>query len=146
MSFIFGLLDVVLTAVMLFDTLGIIYQFRKNIPVNPKEYIRICFSWILFLAICSLFSCDRKGFFGTLIRLIILFSKIFVTIPKLGGTNKIHQYLIEEGNAEKYYKKVVELIKSKLCKGSKPAFPSDSPSNSFPSETKESEEEPSKED
>ena len=104
MSFIFGLLDVVLTAVMLFDTLGIIYQFRKNIPVNPKEYIRICFSWILFLAICSLFSCDRKGFFGTLIRLIILFSKIFVTIPKLGGTNKIHQYLIEEGNAKRYYK------------------------------------------
>ena len=146
MSFIFGLLDVVLTAVMLFDTLGIIYQFRKNIPVNPKEYIRICFSWILFLAICSLFSCDRKGFFGTLIRLIILFSKIFVTIPILGGTNKIHKYLIEERNAEKYYKKVVELIKSKLCKGSKPAFPSDSPSNNFQPETIEPEEEPSKED
>ena len=99
MSFIFGLLDVVLTAVMLFDTLGIIYQFRKNIPVNPKEYIRICFSWILFLAICSLFSCDRKGFFGTLIRLIILLAKIYETIPIFGGSLKIHKYLIEDGKA-----------------------------------------------
>ena len=141
MSFIFGLLDLVLTAVMIFDTLGIIYQFRKNLDVKSEEYIRICFSWILFLTICSLFSCDRKGIFGTLFRLIILFSKIYVTIPVLGGTKKIHKYLIEDGNAEKYYKKVVELAKSKLCKGSLPSFPSDSPSSHCQSETIEKEEE-----
>ena len=135
MSFIFGLLDLVLTAVMIFDTLGIIYQFRKNIDVKSEEYIRICFSWILFLTICSLFSCDRKGIFGTLFRLIILFSKIYVTIPILRGTKKIHKYLIEDGNAEKYYKKVVELAKSKLCKGSRSSFPSDSLSSHNQSET-----------
>ena len=118
MSFIFGLFDVVLTTIMLFDTLGIIYQFRKEGTVKPEEYRRLCFSWILFLTICSLFSCSCKGFFGTLIRLIILAAKIFVTIPILGGTNKIYDFLITKKNGEKYFNQVVGIIKSKLCKGS----------------------------
>ena len=119
MSFIFSLFDVVLTTIMLFDTLGIIYQFRKEGNVDSKEYRRLCFSWIFFLAISSLFSCSWKGFFGTLIRLIILAAKIYVTIPILGGTLKIHKFLIEDGNAEKYYNQVVGIVKSKLCKGNK---------------------------
>ena len=119
MSFVFGLLDFVLTAVLLFDTLGLIYQFRKQMSVEPKEYVRICFSWILFLTICSLFSCERKGFFGTLIRLIIFASKAFVTLPILGGTMKVHKYLINDGNADKYINKVSEFIKSKASTGSK---------------------------
>ena len=117
MSFVFGLLDFVLTAVLLFDTLGLIYQFRKSMSVKPKEYVRICFSWILFLTISSLFSCERKGFLGTLIRLIIFASKAFVTLPILGGTMKIHKYLIDDKNAEKYIKKVTDLINSKVCSG-----------------------------
>ena len=117
MSFVFGLLDFVLTAVLLFDTLGLIYQFRKSMSVEPKEYVRICFSWILFLTISSLFSCERKGFFGTLIRLIIFGAKAFVTLPILGGTMKVHKYLINDGNAEKYIKKVTDLINSKLSSG-----------------------------
>ena len=119
MSFVFGLLDFVLTAVLLFDTLGLIYQFRKSMSVDPKEYVRICFSWILFLTICSLFYCERKGFFGTLIRLIIFASKAFVTLPILGGTMKVHKYLIDDGNADKYINKVTEFIKSKASTGAK---------------------------
>ena len=119
MSFVFGLLDFVLTAVLLFDTLGLIYQFRKQMSVQPKEYVRICFSWILFLTICSLFSCEKKGFFGTLIRLIIFASKAFVTLPILGGTMKVHKYLIKDGNADKYISKVSEFIKSKASTGGK---------------------------
>ena len=117
MSFVFGLLDFVLTAVLLFDTLGLIYQFRTSKSVDSNEYIRICFSWILFLTISSLFSCERKGFFGTLIRLILFASKAFVTLPILGGTMKIHKYLIDDKNAEKYIKKVTDLINSKVCSG-----------------------------
>ena len=117
MSFVFGLLDFVLTLVLLFDTLGLIYQFRKSKSVEPKEYVRICFSWILFLTIGSLFSCERKGFFGTLIRLIIFAAKAFVTLPILGGTMKVHKYLIDDENAEKYIKKVTDLVNSKLCSG-----------------------------
>lgn len=127
MSFFFKLADFVLAAVLLFDTLGLIYQFRKGMSVAPKEYVRICFSWILFLTICSLFSCEREGFFGTLVRLIIFASKAFVTIPILGGTMRIHKYLIEDGNADKYIKKVSEFIKSKASTGCKNL--SDSASN-----------------
>ena len=139
MSFIFGLLDALLTSIMLFDTLGIIYQFRKS-SVNPKEYVRICFSWILFLTICTLFSCSWKGFFGTLIRLLILSAKIYVTIPILGGTNKIHKYLIEDGKGVEDFNKVHGFLKSKLCKGNTfPNIQKSVPSNQYFSETAEPE-------
>ena len=139
MTFFFSLLDVVLTSLMLFDTLGIIYQFRKS-TVNPKEYVRICYSWIFFLIICTLFSCNWEGFFGTLIRFLILCAKIYVTIPLLGGTNKIHNYLIEQGKGEEYLNKVIGLVKSKMCKGNKTSYKvTDIPSSHYPSETIEPE-------
>ena len=140
MSFILNLLDIVLTSILLFDTLGMIYQFRKHEEsVKPKEFVRICFSWILFLTICSLFSCERKGFFGTLIRLIIVASKIYVTIPLFGGAMKIHKYLIEDGKAIDFYNKAYEFIKSKLCKGAQPIPKTNFSTDSLPSETKEPE-------
>ena len=140
MSFVFGLLDMLLTAVMLFDTLGLIYQFRKS-SVDPKEYVRVCFSWILFLTISTLFSCSWKGFFGTLIRLIIFLAKAAVTIPLLGGTMKIHKYLITDGNAEKYINLVYEKIKSATNKGVKDLSQTASKviSDNIPSETQEPE-------
>ena len=140
MSFVFGLLDMLLTAVMLFDTLGLIYQFRKS-SVDPKEYVRVCFSWILYLTISTLFSCSWKGFFGTLIRLIIFLAKAAVTIPLLGGTMKIHKYLIIDGNAEKYINLVYEKIKSATNKGVKDLSQTASKviSDNIPSETQEPE-------
>ena len=140
MSFVFGLLDMLLTAVMLFDTLGLIYQFRKS-SVDPKEYVRVCFSWILFLTISTLFSCSWKGFFGTLIRLIIFLAKAAVTIPLLGGTMKIHKYLIIDGNAENYINLVYEKIKSATNKGVKDLSQTASKviSDNIPSETQEPE-------
>ena len=140
MSFVFGLLDMLLTAVMLFDTLGLIYQFRKS-SVDPKEYVRVCFSWILFLTISTLFSCSWKGFFGTLIRLIIFLAKAAVTIPLLGGTMKIHKYLITDGNADKYINLVYEKIKSATNKGVKDLSQTASKviSDNIPSETQEPE-------
>ena len=112
MTLFFGILDILLTSLMLFDTLGLVYQFRKNNTCSEKEYIRVCLSWILFLTICNVFSCEKKGFFGTIIRLTIFFSKLFVVLPILGGTMKFHKYFIEEKNAEKWCK----LLKSKICK------------------------------
>ena len=140
MSFVFGLLDMLLTAVMLFDTLGLIYQFRKS-SVDPKEYVRVCFSWILFLTISTLFSCSWKGFFGTLIRLIIFLAKAAVTIPALKGTMKIHKFLIEDGNGEKYFNQIYEKIKSTTSKGVKDLSQTASKaiSDSIPSETQEPE-------
>ena len=116
MSLLFSFLDMLLIAIMLFDTLGLIYQFRRKETVKPEEYIRVYFSWILFLTIYNTFSCNWKGFFGTLIRLILLAAKVYVTIPLCGGALKIHKYLIEDDKAKEYFNKVYDIIKSKLCK------------------------------
>ena len=116
MSLLFSFLDMLLIAIMLFDTLGIIYQFRRKETVKPEEYIRVYFSWILFLTIYNTFSCDWKGFFGTLIRLILFAAKVYVTIPLCGGALKIHKYLIEDDKAKEYFYRVYDMIKSKLCK------------------------------
>ena len=112
MTLFFGILDLLLTTIMLFDTLGLVYQFRKNNTCSEKEYIRVCLSWILFLTLSNLFSCEKKGFFGTTVRLIVFLAKLFVVLPILGGTLKFHKYFIEEKNAEKWY----ELIKAKIIK------------------------------
>ena len=114
MTLFFGILDVLMTTIMLFDTLGLVYQFRKNNTCNEKEYIRVCLSWILFLTICNLFSCEKKGAFGSIIRLIIFFAKLFVVLPILGGTLRFHKYFIEDKNAEKWY----QCLKAKICKNS----------------------------
>ena len=117
MSLLFNFLDLVLILIMLYDTLGLIYQFRKSKEsVKTQEFIRISFSWILFLTIYNTFSCSWKGFFGTLIRLILFAVKVYVTIPLLGGSLKLHKILIEEKKAEECFNKVFELIKSKICK------------------------------
>ena len=128
MSFLFGLLDLVLTAVLLLDTLGLVYQYRKTGDCNGKDYSRVCFSWILFFTFSKLLTCNWKGFFGTLFRLLIFGAKAYVTIPLLDGTMKLNKYFIEDKNGERIYNQVVGLVKSKLCKkceaGSKSAEPS----------------------
>ena len=116
MTFFFGLLDVVLTSILIYDTLGFVYLSRKGKSCDIREYTRICFSWILFLTLCNFFSCNRKGFFGTLIRIIIFGAKSFVTLPVLDGTMKINKFLFDDGNAKKYYEKIKGIIESKISK------------------------------
>ena len=117
MTLFFGTLDLLLTIILLFDTLGLAYQFRTKNTCDDKEYLRVCLSWILFLSISNLFSCEATGFFGTVFRLIIFLSKLFVVIPILGGTIKVYQFLVEERRAEKW----LELIKVKISKDNAPS-------------------------
>ena len=116
MTFFFSLLDIVLTSVLLVDTLGLAYQLRNKGTADPKDYIRVCFTWILFLSLCGVLSCNRKGFFGLLLRIVFFVAKAYLVLPVLGGTTKLYKYLIEDGNAEKYYQKVSQLLKAKLGK------------------------------
>ena len=116
MTFLFGVLDLALTAVLLLDTLGLAYQLRKTGSCDPKDYIRVCFSWILFLFLSGLLSCNLKGFFGTLLRIVFFAVKAYVTLPILGGTSKLYKFLIEDGNGQKYYEKVSKLVKTQLGK------------------------------
>ena len=134
MNFFFGLLDVILLVVMLFDTLGLAYEFRhKGTCDKPKDYVRVCLSWILFLTICSLFSCNKQGFFGFLIQLIIFLAKASVSLPIVGGTLKIYKFLIEEKRAEMCCQKICGIIQSKLCKEGQCC--SSSPDNNIYQET-----------
>ena len=141
MSFLFSFFDMVLIVIMLFDTLGLIYQFRKTKEnVKKEDYIRIYFSWILFLTIYNTFSCSWKGFLGTLIRLILFAAKAYVTIPLCGGSLKLHKILIEDGKAEEYFYKVLNMVKSKLCKcDGQSSIPSSAPSSFTHAETVEPE-------
>ena len=119
MTFFFGFLDILLTIILLFDTLGLAYQIRKEADkLDKREYIRVCLSWILFLTICYLFTCNGKGFFYSIIRLLFFFAKAFVVLPICGGTLKIYDYLIEKENAKQWYYKISGILKDKLCKGS----------------------------
>ena len=116
MSFLFGFLDMLLIIIMLFDTLGLIYLFRKKETVSPDEYNRVCFSWILFLIIYNIFSCSWTGFFGTLFRLIFFAAKAYVTIPKLGGATKLHKILIEQDQAKQYFSILIFYVLSIFTK------------------------------
>ena len=115
MTFFFGVLDLVLTSVLIYDTLGFVYAIRKGNQLENKEYTRICFSWILFLTLSHYISCNWKGFFGVLIRFIIFICKAFVVLPVLGGTSRIDKFLFEDGNAKKYYKQAKDFLQSKIC-------------------------------
>ena len=57
------------------------------------------------------------GFFGMILRLLIFCVKACIALPILGGTLKVYKFLVEDGNAELYYKKISDLIKSTICKG-----------------------------
>ena len=118
MSFLFTCLDILLILIMLFDTLGLIYVYRQKgeSGIKKDEYIRVCFSWVLFLTLYNIFSCNWVGFFGTLIRFIIFGAKAYVTIPLFKGTLKIHKYLIEDKKGEEYWNKLITVVQSKLCK------------------------------
>ena len=118
MTFFFGFLDILLTIILLFDTLGLAYQIRKEADkLDKRQYIRVCLSWILFLTICYLFTCNGKGFFYSIIRLLFFFAKAFVVLPICGGTLKIYDYLIEKENAKQWYYKIAGILKGTLCKG-----------------------------
>ena len=116
MTFFFSLLDIVLTTVLLVDTLGLAYQFRRTGASDQRDYIRVCFSWIILLLLSGLLSCNRIGFFGTLLRIVFFAVKAYFVLPILGGTGKLYKFLIEDGNAEKYYQKASQLVSAKLGK------------------------------
>ena len=116
MYYLFCFLDTLLMGIMLFDTLGVIYLFRKKENVSKNEYNRVCTSWILFLTIYNLFSCRWRGVIGTLIRLIMFVAKAYVTIPKLGGAEKLHKILIEKDQALNYFNSFKDKIMGILCK------------------------------
>ena len=84
------------------ETFGRIFTKSKNL-IGKAE------------ASFCLFSCEKRGFFGSMIRLTIFLAKLFVVLPILGGTLRFHKYFIVDKNAEKW----CQFLKSKICKNCK---------------------------
>lgn len=112
MSFIFCLIDLVLISVITLDTLGLINQLRKTSHCDLKDYTRVCFTWIFFLFVSSITNCNCQGFCTKVWSFLGLALRIYIAIPLLGGTLKLHHFLIEQNKGVEYAKKAVDVIKS----------------------------------
>ena len=137
MSFLYGLIDILLTSLITLDTLGLVGQFRNKKSTDIRDYTRVCFTWIFYLTLKSFTPNVGEGTMGKIIGILFLLAKIFVTIPLLGGTMLIYHQV------PKLISKVVDFAKSKIgappsvsdeskSEGSK--IPSDVPSD-MPSST-----------
>ena len=132
MSFLYGLVDLLLTALITLDTLGLVGQLRNKKSTDSKDYTRVCFTWIFYLTLKSFTPNADEQFYRKLIRVVFLLAKVYVTLPILGGTMMIYN------QAPKLISKGVDYAKSKV--GAPPAVsnqsePSSIPSSSMPSRT-----------
>ena len=122
MSFLFSFFDALLSVILCVDTLTVIYQLRKTENCDTRDYTRICFSWILFFFLQSIFTLGGKGFFWNFLAFVGLVLKIMVVIPKTGITNMIYDKLITQKKGEELFNNAYKFVESKI---SKPAPPAD---------------------
>ena len=115
MSFLFSFLEILMMVVVSLDTLGFIVQNKNSSrSTDNKDFSRICFTWVFLLVIRSVFcgSCC-SGFLGTIVGLLSLFLKIYVSIPALKGTETVYSKLFEEKLPQKYFSQIVNFIKER---------------------------------
>jgi hypothetical protein len=112
MSLLVFAIDLILTAIIAIDTLGLVVASRKS-SVNPHDIRRVCFIWASFIVLNWFGSCC--GIFGTLLSFVGLAAKIWISLPKLGGADKL-QHMIVNGDVSKYAQAAVEMVQSKLKK------------------------------
>ena len=133
MSFLYGLVDLLLTTLITLDTLGLVKQFREKKSADTEDYTRVCFTWIFFLTLSSFTpsACADEGFLRKLLRVLFLAGKIFVTIPIVKGTMMIYN------TAPQIISKGVEFAKNKMGAAPVAGFRTNSPtetqSSSMPS-------------
>jgi hypothetical protein len=114
MSFLLILGDFLLTFIVAIDTLGFIVNNRKNpSKSDQKDYVRLCFTWAFHFALKSLVCGSCTGFFGKLFAIIALAAKAYVSIPVLGGAQKLYSTLIEQNLVLNCLEKVVNIVKAK---------------------------------
>ena len=111
MALFFTLLDILLTGIVFFDTLGFIYQLRKGYEIRNIEYNRLCLTWMFFLTLCKIFPYNYKGKLGLIFSLILSVIKLYVTIPKFNGTLKLYNILIEKGKIVSFIDLIIKIKK-----------------------------------
>jgi hypothetical protein len=116
MSFILGLVDLLLLVVVLYDTLGFIVHNRKNpLSSNQQDYHRLCFTWIFYLAIRSLICSSCTGYIGSLLYLLSLGAKAYISLPMLHGTEKLYTLLVEQNVVRHYLEGLAQNLKQKVA-------------------------------
>lgn len=111
MGFIFSAIEIFLLAFLCLDTLSfIVAQKKNNSNVNIKDYHRLCFTWIFFFALRAVCLCG-DGFFSNIVQLLTLIGKAYVTIPLLGGTEKLYRLIVEDNVISQILKGYVASLK-----------------------------------
>jgi len=115
MSFLYSLFDLVLLLVVTFDTLGFVAQNRKNPSASDaRDFRRLCFTWVFYLAVRSLLCTSCTGFLGSLFGLASLVAKAYISVPLLRGTETLYTQLVENNVAKTYLDTLVTLVRQKL--------------------------------
>ena len=115
MSFLTSFAELVLLLLVTVDTLGFIAQNRKNpSSSDPRDFRRLCFTWIFFLAVRSLLCISCAGFLGSFVGLVSLVAKAYISLPMLRGTETLYTQLVENNVAKTYLDTVVSLVRQKL--------------------------------
>ncbi len=116
MSLIFSLVEFLIFGIITLDTLGFIVAYKKK-PQNADhdDYTRVCFTWVFVLAIRTLMCCGSTGFFAGIFSLVALAAKVYVTIPKIGGANKVYTMLFKEAFVQKQIKSIQEKFMPKAA-------------------------------
>lgn len=120
MAFIFCLLDTILTLVLSIDTLALLYQIRKESKCEQKDFLGVCFAWVLFMILKSIFCCSGKGLLCTVFGIIGFVLKAYVVLPRFGTPYKVYYKLVEEKKAEEFIKKGYDFVQSKFNKAAAP--------------------------
>jgi hypothetical protein len=115
MSFLLQVAEFVLLSIVTLDTLGFIAEYRKNSARSERnDYVRLCFTWVFFLALRS-FSCFLCcGYFGGLFKMLFFGAKVFVSVPAIGGTETLYNLLVEQNILKGYFTEAVNMVKSKV--------------------------------
>ena len=119
MSFVVSLIDTILLAFHMLNTLGLLNKLRKTKTCKHDDYKSVCLSWILYFALNPLTRCPCRGLLAGLLRMIGMFGKIYVIIPLFKGALKIYDIFVEKGMAKSIYEKVLNKVQN--CVAPKPA-------------------------
>jgi len=114
MSIILQILDIIALLVPIFDTLGFVRSelSRSKTEESQKEYKRLLFTWIFYFGISKFvcFTCCAPAFLASVIYLLGIFAKLFITLPICNGSQIAYTKIVEE----QLFLKIIH----KLTKGS----------------------------
>jgi hypothetical protein len=113
MAIVVFVLDLLINALVVVDTLGLVVATRKNPDaVNTHDMERVCFTWICF-AILTPMLCCTCGIIGTILSFIAIVAKLWIGLPKLGGSETIYK-MVYAGGLNHYVRSIQDIFTEKI--------------------------------